>query len=124
MEAGAGDAMEGHFGGHDVFLNKVYGKIVSEEDMEEFKNNVKEELSNNNYLIMDISSMDDKARIRNDNGELYEMDGMHSVFITGNDEDGIFVSTWGGRYKVLYQDIMDYNFEVDVYRMEDVETIQ
>ena len=63
------------------------------------------------------------STVKNENGKMNEskcfLEGAYSVFVTGNNKDGIFIVSWGEEYFVKYEDII--NNHIPFYVLDNVE---
>ncbi len=66
--------------------------------------------STNPNIYKSYSTKDWVRRETNSVGETIEKHGGHAVFITGLDNNGFFVSSWGREYKILYSDLKNGGF--------------
>ena len=81
-------------------------RILSDENMEYIKQKIVKSSSSGEHLIMDLFNVGQNINMINLSGGLNNsIRGGHAVYITGISNDGLFVSSWGQKFLIPFNDL-------------------
>lgn len=92
--------------------NRNYGTV----DIGKFQNLIIDEINNGNYLTLGVYNKRNEINFYNMSGGMntstftWNEGGGHAVFITGINDNGVLVSSWGEKYLIPYSDLRDGSF--------------
>ena len=80
--------------------------------LERMKNELSKALSNDIPIELSITKGTKMTTFYGDYMREEVLTGAHSVYVTGMNEDGVFVSSWGGRWFISFNDLRTKNCEI------------